>query len=100
MAKLFALGGFPTLSAINTKLLLAVLAALAVITGLVIHTHNESQKVAAEAAKDRAILEQQKAEAEAHKREEEEFRQKVETEKRKHNVNPGKESKTWQTYVP
>lgn len=100
MAKLFALGGFSTLSAINTKLLLAVLAALAVITGLVIHTHNESQKAAAEAAKAAAILQQQKAEADAHKREEEEFRQKVQAEKRKHNVNPAKESKTWQTYVP
>jgi Flp pilus assembly protein TadG len=88
------------LSAINTKLLLAILGALAVITGLVIHTHNESQKAAAEAAKAAAILQQQKAEADAHKRKEEEFRQKVEAEKRRHDVSPGKESKTWQTYVP
>jgi len=88
------------LSAINTKLLIAVLAALCAIGALLIHEHNESHKAAVEAAKAAAILEQQKAEADQHKREEEEFRKKVEAKRRKNNVNPGKQSKTWQTYVP
>jgi hypothetical protein len=88
------------LSAINTKLLIAVLAALGAIGALLIHEHNESHKAAIDAAKAAAILEQQKAEADQHRREEEDFRKKVGTENRKNNVNPGKQSKTWQTYVP
>lgn len=88
------------MSAINTKLLIAVLAALGAIGALLVHEHNDSHKAAVEAAKAAAILEQQKAEADQHEREEEDLRKKVEAEKRKNNVNPGKESKTWQTYVP
>ena len=88
------------LNALNTKLLLGILAALGAIGAFLIHEHNESQRAAAEAAKAAAIVQQQKDLADEHKREEEGFRRKVEAEKRKNNVNPNKESKTWRTYVP
>lgn len=88
------------MTVINTKLLIAILAALGAISAFLIHEHNESRKAAVEAAKAAAVLQQQKALAEEHAREEEAFRKKVEAEKRKNNVNPAKESKTWQTYVP
>jgi hypothetical protein len=82
------------LNAINTKILIAVLATLGAIGALLIHQHSKSEKAAA------AILEQQKADADQHNREEEEFRKKVAAEERKNNVNPGNESKTWKSYVP
>ena len=88
------------MNVINTKLLIAILAGLGALGALLIHERSQSQKAAAEAAKSAAILQQQKAEADEHRREGEEFRKNVEAEKRKNNVNPAKESKTWQTYVP
>jgi len=92
------------LQAINTKLLIAILAALGAITALLIHEHNASERAAADAAKTRAILQQQeaesKAEAEAHKREEDAVMRKAEEEKKKNNSNYRAKSKTWRTYVP
>lgn len=92
------------LQAINTKLLIAILAALGTITALLVHERNASEKAANEAAKTRAILQEQqierKAEADAHQREEEAVIRKAEAEKKKNNSNYRAKSKTWQTYVP
>ena len=90
--------------AINTKLLIAILAALGAITALLVHERNASERAANEAAKTRAILQQQemerRAEADAHKREEDAVARKAEEEKKKKNSNYRAKSKTWRTYVP
>ena len=92
------------LQAINTKLLIAILAALAAISTYLVHEHNVSQKAAAEAARTAAILRQQeaerKAEADAHRQQEQAELQKAEQEKRKHSSNNKATHKTWQTYIP
>jgi FtsZ-binding cell division protein ZapB len=92
------------LQAINTKLLIAIFAALAAISAYLVHEHNASEKAAAEAAKATAILRQQeaerKAEADAHRREEEAELQKAQEEKQKHSSNNKATHKTWQTYIP
>lgn len=92
------------LQAINTKLLIAILAALGAITALLVHERNASDKAANEAAKTRAILQEQqierKTEADAHRREEDAVMRKAEEEKKKNNSNYRAKSKTWQTYVP
>jgi Ni/Co efflux regulator RcnB len=90
--------------AINTKLLIAILAALGAITALLVHERNASERAASDAAKTRAILQLQemerRAEADAHKREEDAVARKAEEEKKKNNSNYRAKSKTWRTYVP
>ncbi len=81
------------LHALNTKLLLAILAVLGAIGALLIRQQQESARAAAEAAKAAAILQQQQHETA-------DFAAKVEAQKRKKNVMPAHQSKTWQTYVP
>lgn len=88
------------LNSINTKLLIAILAALGAVSALLMHEHEESQKAAADIGTAAAVLEQQMAEADEHNRQDQEFRKKVEVGKRKNNVGPGKEAKTWRSYVP
>ena len=73
-------------NAINTKLLVAILVALAGISAALVTTH-ESQVRA-------AIVQQQR------QRHDEEFRQQVEALKKKHDSAAGNESKTWTTYIP
>ncbi|ADW70195.1 hypothetical protein [Granulicella tundricola] len=67
------------LKLLNTKFLLAILAALAVIAGAAIY---------------------QRREAERRKQADIEFRQRVEAAKKKHNAAAGNEGKTWTTYIP
>ncbi len=81
------------LNAINTKLLIAILAALSGIAALLIHQQHETQRAANDAAKAAAIMQQQEQESN-------DFAAKVEAQKRKKSVMPGHQSKTWQTYVP
>ena len=88
------------LKAINTKLLLAILAALVAIGGALTFQRHEAVKAAAAAAKAAAILQQQQKEAEGRKAEYEAFRQRVEADKKKHNFAAAHEGKTWQTYIP
>jgi Flp pilus assembly protein TadG len=88
------------LKAINTKLLLAILAALTAIGGALTYQRHEAAKAAAAAAKAAAILQQQQKEAEDQRQRDEAFRQRVEADKEKHNSAAAHEGKTWQKYIP
>src|ERR1700733_10095247 len=78
------------LKLINTKLLIAILAALCVIASAAIYQNHQTAKAT-------AILEQQQRDAEQRKREDEAFRNKVEDNRKRHNSAAGNESKTWKT---
>jgi len=71
------------LKAINTKILLAILAALVAIGGLLIHQNHVNEAAAAAAARSAAILQQQQKEADAIKKEDEDMRHRVEENKHK-----------------
>ena len=71
---------------LNMKLLLAILATLAVLASAAIYQRHEVAK--AEAA------------AERQKQYDDAFRKRVEEDKRKHSSAAGNESKTWNTYIP
>ncbi len=88
------------LSAINTKILIAILAALTVIGGAVMYQRDQAEKAARAAAKAAAILQQQKNDADKQKAEDEAFRKQVETDRKRHNSAAAHESKTWKTYLP
>ena len=88
------------LNAINTKLLLAVLAALTAIGAFLVHEHQVSERTAAEAKKAALILEQQKAQTEAAQKENDDLKKTIEREHRKHANDNKNQSKTWRTYVP
>ena len=88
------------LKAINTKLLLAILAALTAIGGALTYQRHEAAQAAAAAAKAAAILQQQEKEAEERKAEDETFRERVEVDKKRHNSAAAHEGKTWQKYIP
>ena len=75
--------GNTTLQAMQTKILLAILAALLAIAGAVAYQRHEAAK---------AALERQ--------REYEQFRQQVEKDKKKHSSAAANEGKTWQKYIP
>jgi hypothetical protein len=74
------------LKLLNTKLLIAILAALATIASAAIYQRHEAAKTA-------AILERRKQEDEA-------FRRKVDADKKRHNSAAGNEGKTWKSYIP
>lgn len=88
------------LNAINTKILLAILAALTIVGSAVLYQRHEFAKGAAAAAKAAAILEQQQKEAEEKKEQDEAFRNRVEQNKAHHNSAASHEGKTWKTYLP
>ncbi|HEX4029184.1 MAG TPA: hypothetical protein VHX20_02425 [Terracidiphilus sp.] len=75
--------GNTMLQALQTKILLAILAALLAIAGAVAYQRHE----AAQAALERH-------------REYELFRQQVEKDKKKHSSAAANEGKTWQKYIP
>ena len=81
------------LKAINTKILLAILAALTAIGSAAIYQSHEAHKAA-------AILQQQQHDAEERSKADEEFRKKVEQDKKRHNSAAGNEGKTWKSYIP
>ena len=80
------------LKAINTKILIAILAALTAIGSAVIYQSNEAHKAA-------AILQQQRHDVEEQRSRDEAFRKQVEQDKR-HNSAAGNEGKTWKSYIP
>lgn len=88
------------LKAINTKILIAILAALTAIAGILVHQHQVNERAAASAAKAAAILEQQQKDSDAAKKHDAELWDGVRQQRKKHNVNPTNSSKTWTTYVP
>jgi uncharacterized protein HemX len=67
------------LNSIRTKILLAILAALAVIASAAVY---------------------QRHQAEAQRKRDELFRQQVESLKKKHNAAAGNEGDTWRNYIP
>ena len=81
------------LKAINTKIPLAILAALTAIGSAVIYQSHEAHKAS-------AILQQQQHNAEERNKEDEAFRKKVEQDKKRHNSAAGNEGKTWKSYIP
>ncbi len=100
LADLPALIGDEMLNAINTKILLAILAALTVIGSAVAYQRHETEAAAAAAQKAAAILQQQQNDAEEQKKRDEAFRQQVEKNKKQHNSAAAHEGKTWKTYIP
>ena len=88
------------LKAIQTKILLAILATLVAIGGALTYQRHEAAKAAAAAAKAAAILQQQQKEAEERKAEDEAFRQRVEQDRKRHSSATAHEGKTWQKYIP
>ena len=81
------------LKVINTKILLAILAALTAIGSAVIYQSHEAHKAA-------AILQHQQHDAEDRERQDEAFRKKVEQDKKRHNSAAGNEGKTLKSYIP
>ena len=71
------------LKAIQTKILLAILAALLAIAGTLAYRRHEAAKAAIE-----------------RQQEYERFRQQVEQEKRKHSSAAANEGHTWKKYIP
>ncbi len=88
------------LKAINTKILIAILAALTAIGGALSYQRHEATKAAAAAAKAAAILQQQQRDADKRKAEDEAFRQRVEQDRKRHSSAAAHEGKTWRTYIP
>jgi hypothetical protein len=88
------------LKAINTKILLAILAALSALGGAVAYQRHETEKAAAAATEAAAILQQQQKDAEEQRDRDEAFRQQVEKDRKQHNSAAAHEGKTWKTYVP
>lgn len=88
------------LKVINTKVLIAILAVLTAIAGVLVHEHEVNERNAAAAAKAAAILEQQQREADAQKKADQDFIDRVNKRKQQKSLDPGHESKGWQTYIP
>jgi cell division protein FtsB len=88
------------LTAINTKILLAILAALTVIGGAALYQRDHAAKTAAAVAKAAAILQMQRDDNEYLKQENEALRKHVEADKKRHNSSASHEGKTWKTYIP
>ncbi len=87
------------LTAINTKILLAIFAALTVIGGAAIYQRDQAAKTAA-AAKSAEILQLQKDDNDYLKQENEALRKQVEADKKQHSSAAAHEGKTWKTYIP
>jgi len=87
------------LNAINTKILLAILAALTVIGGAAIYQRDQAAKTAA-AAKAAEILQLQKDDNDYLKQENEALRKQVDADKKRHSSAAAHEGKTWKTYIP
>jgi len=88
------------LTAINTKILLAILAALTVIGGAAIYQRDEAAKTAAATAKAAQLLQLQKDDNDYLKQENEDLRKQVEADKKQHSSAAAHEGNTWKTYIP
>ena len=88
------------LKLINTKILLAILAALVAIGSAAIYQSHEAHKAADDAAKAAEILQHQQHDADEQRKHEEAFRKQVEQDKKRHNSAAANEGKTWKTYIP
>lgn len=86
------------LKAINTKILLGILAALTAIGVLLVHQNHVNEQAAA-AARSAAVLEQQQKATDAQKKHDAEFWREVEANKKKHSSDIGGGSST-NSYIP
>ena len=86
------------LKIMNTKVLIAILAVLTTIAGLLIHQHEVSERNSA--VKAAAILAQQQRDAEAAQKADQQMRENIQRLRKQHDSNHANESKGWQTYVP
>ena len=86
------------LKIMNTKVLIAILAVLTTIAGLLIHQHEVSERNAA--VKAAAILAQQQRDTEAAQKADQQMRENIQRLRKQHDSNHANESKGWQTYVP
>ena len=87
------------LKAINTKILIAILAAVTAIGALLVHQNQVNDRRAADAAKTRMILEQQQREADVARKNDEQMRKTVEANKKKHSSYDSNGSKM-DSYIP
>jgi hypothetical protein len=74
------------LKLLQTKILLAILAALGILASAAIYQQHEAHKA--------ALLREQEHQHD------EQFRRQVEQNKKQHNSAAGKEGNTWRSYVP
>jgi hypothetical protein len=74
------------LKLIQTKILLAILAALGILASAAIYQQHEAHKA--------ALLREQE------RQRDEQFRRQVEQNKKQHNSTAGKEGNTWRSYIP
>ena len=88
------------LNAINTTLLLAIFAALAVCGGTALYQRDQAAKTAAATYKASEILQMQKDDNDYLKQENEALRKQVEADKKRHNSAAANEGKTWKSYIP
>ena len=88
------------LKAINTKILLAILAALTLIGGLLVHQNHVNEQAAASAAKAAAVLQQQQKDADDVKKRDAASEEHIRQIRARQNNGAGHGSKTWQHYVP
>ena len=88
------------LKLLNTKLLIAILAALGVIASAAIYQRDQASKTAAATAKAAEILQIQKDDNDYLKQENEALRKQVEADKKRHNSAAGNEGQTWKSYIP
>ena len=88
------------LNAINTKILLAILAALTVIGGAAIYQRDQAAKTAAAAYRAAEIIQLQKDDNDYLAQGSEALRKQVEADKKRHSSVAAHEGKTWTTYIP
>ena len=88
------------LKAINTKILLGILAALIAISGVLYKQAEDRKAAAAAAIKTAQILKQQQDAQQAERDRYAELARQVNAEKQKQIATPKKNSKVWTNYLP
>ena len=88
------------LSAIQTKILAAVLVAVTVIGTILVHEHNVNARAAAAAERTAALLQQQRDDADAAKKHDAELWKSVQEKRKKSNASQANSGKTWNNYLP
>ena len=88
------------LNLINTKLLIAILAAVTALGGYLYHEHQLHLEQAAATAHAAALLQQQQNDRNAARKQDKQMWDDVRAKRRKQNNMPAHGSKPWTTYLP
>ena len=88
------------LSAIQTKILAGILAAVLAIGSFLVHEHNINARAAGAAERAAALLQQQQDATDAAKKHDAETWKFVQEQRKKNNVSPANSGKTWNNYLP